>query len=158
MPVTIDRDSLHLVHLMQSNKTAFKPKTRGQSNLAKAALNVLLPSIQGVGGSRTRSNTMFHWPPRVFTLNRILICSAIFAQRSRVEPHDRQTLRSSMTIVCTSCIRCSPMIQVSADKTGRSQDLSTGTSQQWRSVHWARSGHGPTFGCDGQTYPTSILP
>jgi len=66
--------------------------TRCQSNLVKAASKVLPPHT-ATRGSGPSSNTMFHGPgpPTVFTPNTILICSAIFAQRSRVEPCDRQT-------------------------------------------------------------------
>jgi len=62
------------------------------------------------GWSGSPTNTMFLGPPRVLTPNSILICSAVFAQWSRVEPHDRQTYgqtpRWSVTIVYISCIRC----------------------------------------------------
>jgi len=66
-----------------------------------------VPIPLSVGRSGPTSNTVFYGPPRLFTRNRILICSAIFAQRSRDQKHDRQTSRLSVTIVCISCIRCS---------------------------------------------------
>jgi len=86
--------------------------TKVQSDLAKAVSN---PKPLSVGRSGLPpSNTMFHWPPRVFTRDRTLKSSAIFAQWSRVEPRDRQTdgqtPRTSVTIVCISCIRCSLII------------------------------------------------
>jgi len=43
------------------------------------------------GGSGPPCNTMFLGPPWVFTPNKILIRSAVFAQWSRVKPRDRQT-------------------------------------------------------------------
>jgi len=48
-------------------------KTRGQSNLAKAASNAL-PSTTAAGGSEPRSNTIFLGPPTVFTPNRTSVC------------------------------------------------------------------------------------
>jgi len=60
--------------------------------LAKFSPTSPAPSV---GGIRTLSNTMSRGPPAVFTLNSILMCKAIFAQWSRVEPRDRQTERQS---------------------------------------------------------------
>jgi len=64
-------------------------QTRSQSNLGKAN-----PPSR-CGGSEPPSDTMFRGPPRVFTPNSILIRSAVFAQRSQAEPHDRQTDRQA---------------------------------------------------------------
>jgi len=51
------------------------------------------------------------WAPRGFTWNSILILSVVLERWSWVEPRnrqtDRQTLWSSVTVVCISCIRCS---------------------------------------------------
>jgi len=81
-PGIIDDDCQHLVHLK-------RPKT---IRMQKKNIYTERP--------KSLSDPVFLGPPRVFTPNTILICLAVFAQQSRVEPRNRQTPWTSVTTVC----------------------------------------------------------
>jgi len=66
-------------------------------------------TIEGLGPP---SKTMLLGLARVLTPNRTSTCSAIFAHRSRVKPHDRQTHRQTVTSTATDYISCTDAAKI----------------------------------------------